>query len=262
MPYHWEEQRGSSPEGEVAASLASLTHRGSGGCSVPFRERRWLCRLFPGLSRYRFRKHLHVRRVAYILVLLIALAAPAIAHASPSAVIRDCADDGDLDRHYSNSDLDKAEKNLPSDLDEYSDCRSVIAGAKTGGSDKGGGRSNGSGGGGGGATGAAAKNEEIAARNQDRAALDALTKNGKKPRLEIGGHTVEPGSNGLFNLASGSNGLPLPMLLALIAVGVLTATGGFFALRRRVPALARIPLPRFPAGRFDLSRVPFARSRR
>ena len=83
---------------------------------------------------------MHVRRVAYILVLLIALAAPALAYASPDAVIRDCADDGDLDRTYSNSDLEQAEKNLPSDLDEYSDCRSVIAGAKTSGSDKGGGR--------------------------------------------------------------------------------------------------------------------------
>jgi hypothetical protein len=200
-----------------------------------------------------------VRRVAYILVLLIALAAPALAYASPDAVIRDCADDGDLDHHYSNSDLDKAEKNLPSDLDEYSDCRSVIAGAKTGGSDKGGGRDGGSGGGGGGASAQATEN---AARAQDRAELDALTKNGKKPKLEIGGRTVEPGGNGLFDLASASNGMPLPLLLALIAVGLLTAGGAFVALRRRVPALARIPLPRLPVGRIDLSRVPFARSRR
>ena len=181
-------------------------------------------------------------------------------------MIRDCADDGDLDHHYSNADLDQAEKNLPSDLDEYSDCRSVIAGAKTGGSDKGGGRSNGGGAGGGGqanrSSSAAAKNAPIAARNRDQAALDALTKGGTKPHLEIGGRTVEPGSNGLFDLASASNGLPLPVLLALIAVGLLTAAGGLYALRRRVPALARIPLPRWPLGRIDLSRVPFARSRR
>jgi hypothetical protein len=200
-----------------------------------------------------------VRRVAYILVLLIALAAPALAHASPDAVIRDCADDGDLDRQYSNSDLEKAEQNLPSDLDEYSDCRSVIAGAKTGGSDKGGGRDSGGSGGGAGPSAQAAENS---ARAQDQAELEALTKGGKKPNLEIGGRKVEPGSNGLFDLASASNGMPLPLLLALIAVGLLAAGGGFLALRRRVPALARIPLPRLPTGRFDLSRVPFARSRR
>jgi hypothetical protein len=198
-----------------------------------------------------------VRRVAYTLVLLIALAAPALAHASPGAVIRDCAEDGDLDRNYSNSDLDKAEQNLPSDLDEYSDCRSVIAGAKTSGSDKGGGRTGGSAGG----SGPSAQAAENNARAQDRAELDALTKNGKKPSLEIGGRTVEPGSNGLFDLASASNGMPLPLLLALIAVGLLAVGGAFLALRRRVPALARIPLPRLPAGRFDLSRV-LARSRR
>jgi hypothetical protein len=185
-----------------------------------------------------------VRRVAYIVVLVVALVVPAQALASPDAVIRDCAADGDLDHHYSNSDLVAAEKNLPSDLDEYSDCRSVIAGAKTGGSDKGGGRSSSSPGG-----GASAKATENAARANDSAALDALTKRGKKPSLDVGGRTVEPGSNGLFDLASASNGMPLPLLLALIAVAVLTAGGGLYALRRRVPALARIPLPRLPRRR-------------
>jgi len=217
-----------------------------------------------------------VRRLAFILVLLGALAAPALAHASPAAVIRDCADDGDLDHHYSNSDLDKAAKSLPSDLDEYSDCRAVIAGAKTSGSDRGGGRHNGpagggsgskssgggGGGGGGGAAAARAKAAEAAARARDKAALDGLTKSGRKPPLDVGGRAVEPGSDGLFNLASASNGLPLPLLLALIVVGLLTAGGGLYALRRRVPALARIPLPRVAVPRIHLSRVPFPRFRR
>ena len=197
-----------------------------------------------------------MRRVAYILILLVALAVPALASASPEAVIRDCADDGKLQGHYSNSDLEKAEKQLPSDLDEYSDCAAVIAAAKTSGSDRGGGRGGPHGG------GATAKAAERAARAQDQAALDALTKKGRKPKLDIGGRTVEPGPSGLFNLSSASDGLPLPLLLALIAVGVLTVAGGLYALRRRVPALARIPLPHIPAPRIDLSRVPFPRLRR
>jgi hypothetical protein len=90
--------------------------------------------------------------------------------------------------------------------------------------------------------------------------LNTLTKHHRKPRLNIAGKTVEPGSSGLFDLSSASNGLPLPLLLALIAVGVLSAFGGLYALRRRVPALARLPLP--PAPRIDLSRVPFPRFRR
>jgi hypothetical protein len=192
-----------------------------------------------------------VSRVAYILVLLVALAAPALAQASPDAVIRDCAEDGDLDGNYSNDDLDQAENNLPSDLDEYSDCREVIGGAKTGGSDKGGGRRAND------PTGATAATAEKAAKKRDDAELNALTSRGDKPELEVGGKTVEPGSNGLFDLAGSSNGLPTPLLLALIALAILAIFGALYALRRRVPALARIPLPQI-----NLPRVPFPRLRR
>jgi hypothetical protein len=198
-----------------------------------------------------------VSRVAYILVLLVALAAPAVAHASADAAIRDCAADGDLDGHYSNSDLEQAESSLPSDLDEYSDCRAVIAGAKTGGSDQGGGRSASPGGT---HPTPAAETAEKNAQVNDKAVLHTLAKKGQKPHLEIGGKTVEPGRSGLFDLSSASNGLPLPLLLALIAVGILSAAGALLALRRRVPALARIPLPQVP--RIDRSRVPFPRFRR
>src|ERR671937_1925183 len=54
------------------------------------------------------------------------LASPEVAQASPQGVIRDCAQDGKLDHHYSLSDLKNAEKQLPSDVDEYTNCRDVI----------------------------------------------------------------------------------------------------------------------------------------
>ena len=82
----------------------------------------------------------HLRRLVGHLILLGALAAlalPAPAFASPDQVISDCVRDGKLDRHYSNSELRRARNNLPADLDEYSDCRDVIAAAIKGGSDKG-----------------------------------------------------------------------------------------------------------------------------
>jgi hypothetical protein len=185
-----------------------------------------------------------------MLALLVLLAVPAVAVANPDAVIRDCAEDGDLDRKYSNADLKAAEDALPSDLDEYSDCREVIAGAVTGGSDKGGGRSPEP-------TGAAAAKAERSARQGDAAALDRLARSGGRPKLSVGGKTVEPGSNGLFDLASASNGVPLPLVLALIALAALAVAGAAYGLRRRVPALARLPLPRI-----DLSRVPLPRFRR
>jgi hypothetical protein len=189
-----------------------------------------------------------------MLVLLAAslvLALPASASASASDVIRDCADDGQLQGHYSRGELLRARDGLPADLDEYSDCRSVIAGAISGL-----GRHKGGSGGGGGANAALSPAEKARAAAEDAAALDRAT-HGGKPSVEVGGHVVKPGSNGLFHLASASNGLPTPLLLTLIAAGLLALGGALVALRRRVPALARVPLPRV-----SLPRVPRPRLRR
>ena len=41
-------------------------------------------------------------------------------------VVRDCYEDGRLNGRYTREELDEAEEELPSDVDEYSDCRSVI----------------------------------------------------------------------------------------------------------------------------------------
>jgi hypothetical protein len=191
-------------------------------------------------------------------VALCALVVPAAAQASPGAVIRDCREDGDLDHKYSNADLRKAEDNLPADVDEYTDCREVIAGAVTSGTNKGGGQAGGGGNdaGAAGATSGGAGKKEQAARANDKAALDG-TKKQKHPRLDVGGRSVEPGDNGLFNVASDTNGLPLPLLLALIAAVLLAVGGGLVALRRRIPALQRIPL----LSKIGLPRVPTPRAR-
>ena len=197
-------------------------------------------------------------RVAHRLALAVALCAllvPAAAQASPGAVIRDCRDDGDLDHTYSNKDLRKAEDNLPADVDEYTDCREVIAGAVTNGANKGGKR--GGGGGGGATSGGAVGKKEQAARAGDKAALDSVTRRHKKPRLDVGGKSMAPGENGLFKVASDSNGLPLPLLLALIAAVLLAVGGGLVALRRRIPVLSRIPL----LSKISLPRVPTPRAR-
>lgn len=194
-------------------------------------------------------------RVARNLALLAALGLLAIPASAAASPLSDCTADGDLDKSYSNSELRKALDNIPGDVDEYTNCRDVIGAAITSPSDKGENRpgdgSGGSGGGGGGSISA----EEQGARDQDRAELDAITADkNDSPRVDVGGEQVEPGSNGLFDLASASNNLPVPLLLALIALGVLALVGGLVALRERVPALARIPLlsklPRVPLPRF------------
>jgi hypothetical protein len=174
-----------------------------------------------------------------MLAALAALVLPAAAVADP---VSDCARDGDLDKSYTNTQLHKALGDIPGDLDEYSNCRQVINGAIASGSDKGDNRP-GSGSAGGGGGGGSAGPDEEQARAQDDAELQAITGDrDSKPSLNVGGEKVEPGSNGLFGLASASNDIPVPLLVALIAIGVLAILGGLVALRERVPAVARLPL--------------------
>jgi hypothetical protein len=170
--------------------------------------------------------------------------ASASAVASPQAVIRDCAKDGTLNHHYSLSDLKNALKKLPTDVDEYTNCRDVINQAETQGS---GGGPNGPGGsglggpGGGGGTGGGSGPSAADTQALNR----AIHSNGSAPTLSLGGRKVVPGSGGLFKTASATGSLPVPVLLALIAVAALTAAGGFVAIRRRFPeavgAALRVP---------------------
>jgi hypothetical protein len=188
-----------------------------------------------------------VTRLLVVAVLAL-LALPAGATADP---VRDCALDGNLDKQYSNAELRRALDRIPGDLDEYYNCRELISGAITGGSDKGGNRPTA------GADGAPVPAEEEAARGKDNEDLVAITgdPDPNRPSVDVGGERVEPGSNGLFDLASASNDLPTPLLLALIALAVVTLIGGLVALRERIPALSRIPLlSKIPTPRVSLPR--------
>jgi len=194
---------------------------------------------------------IRVVRKLLVLAVLAMLALPSFATANP---VIDCARDGDLDKTYSNAELRKALDRIPGDLDEYSNCREVIAGAFSGGSDKGGSRPSA------GADGSALPADEQSARGKDNEDLAAITDNPEDnpPSVAVGGERVEPGSNGLFDLASASNDLPVPLLVALVALALVALIGGLVALRERIPALARIPL----LSKIPTPRVPFPRFRR
>ena len=127
---------------------------------------------------------------------------PSTAQANPQGVINDCAKDGKLDHQYSLGDLKKAEQQLPSDVDEYTNCRDVINQAEvaaSGGHSKGSthgalsGAGTGSGGGGGNA----------AASPSDVKALAKAAKQagGQAPTLSLGGESVTPGSPGVLKSA-------------------------------------------------------------
>ncbi|MFN2617244.1 MAG: hypothetical protein ABR581_08990 [Thermoleophilaceae bacterium] len=176
-------------------------------------------------------------RIGHMLLIpaaLLALALPATAHASSTSAITDCAQDGDLDHHYSNSELRQARANLPSDLDEYSDCREVLSGAITAGSGRGGGHSGSAGHG---------NRHARAGHPRTHGVLHP-----RKRHFRVGGKIVDPSSSGL-NPGTGAQSLPLPLLLALIAGGLLATAGGVMVLRRRFPALSNLSLPGVPLPR-------------
>jgi hypothetical protein len=198
-----------------------------------------------------------VTRVMKSALVLGALALLVVPASSQASALTDCTGDNDLDGSYSNSELQKALDNLPTDSDEYGNCREVLSAAIHDGSDKGGNRPSDTGPG-----GEPLSDAEQAKRGKDNEALAALAgdANGtpNAPSVDVGGETVEPGSDGVFDTASASNDLPTPLLVALIAMGALALTGVLVALRSRIPLLARVPL----LSKIPAPRVPFPRSSR
>jgi hypothetical protein len=187
-----------------------------------------------------------VFRHLLIIGAFLVLALPAPAFASADQVIADCARDGHLDHHYSNAELRHARNHLPSDLDEYSDCRDVIAGAIKGGSDRGGGA-------GSPGIGASDPAAEQQARAADQSNLASIANSDDKPSVNVGGRSLKPDSSGFFNLGGAANQVPLPLLIALTLLCALALASGMSSFRERVPALARIPL----LSKIPTPRVPF-----
>ena len=182
---------------------------------------------------------MHLRTsLALIAVLLLGL--PAAAQASGSEVIRDCAQDGKLDKTYTQKELQDADRNLPSDIDEYTDCRSVIRAAMHGGS--------GNPGGPGPAGAIIAASGAVAASQQDVNALSAVQNDavkGKRHAIAIAGQKVTPGSAGLGGpLAglAGSNGMPAPLITAIALLLALAGVTTYLAAREKFPALRRAAL--------------------
>jgi hypothetical protein len=166
--------------------------------------------------------------VSALLALLACAVFAAPALGSAADVIRDCSEDGVLNGHYSHSELAKALDKLPSDLDEYTDCRAVIRSAELRSANK---RKGGP---------APAASPPSA---QEQQQIDEAAKSGDP--VNVGGKGIQPGAAGApFKAAGLGTDLPLFVLLVLVALAGATIAGGVFAAQRRWPALARgIPPP-------------------
>ena len=185
--------------------------------------------------------------------MLLAAVVPAHALAQGGdEVIRDCAEDGDLDGKYTQGELADAYRNMPSDIDEYSTCRDVIQSAReqrggrggdnnAGSSPGGTGASGGSSGGAAGSPGGSGNDiDELESRAEGSRADDA-------PTAGVAGEELSA-SGGIYATDAGSDGIPTPLMVALILVAVGALAGAAYLLRDHLPpAIAsRLPGPLKP----------------
>ena len=179
-------------------------------------------------------------RTLLVVIAVLVLGVPTAAQASGSAVIRDCAQDGQLNKHYSQKDLQDAYNNLPSDIDEYTDCRQVIRAAMGGSNgDNGGAPPN----------GIMTPSGAIAGSPQDVQALAQVTANAAKhkraPAIAIAGQKIEPGNAGLsgvFGGLAGSNGMPTSLIAAIAALAILAVVTAYLTAREKLPVVRRLAL--------------------
>ena len=169
-----------------------------------------------------------LRLVLAGLLLLLAIA-PAAEAASTTQILRDCADDGVLQGHYSPSELRKARQQIPADTDQYTDCRDVIARAAGRGAASKSGGSGGGAGGSGGSGGDPGGPPVFPSGPDDQKALDDAYARGNDP-IELNGLKVNPGAAGLAAGAA-RNDLPVTLIVALALLAVLALAGLFSGVR-------------------------------
>jgi hypothetical protein len=174
------------------------------------------------------------RLATAVLCLLALFAAPAQA-STRNKIIKDCADDGVLQGHYSPSDLRDAQQHLPSDVAEYTDCSDVLRRAETPGGAGGSGGSTPGGSAASAAGGNSAAPLLTASTPADAKALADAAKAGQQP-VKINGQSIIPGAAGLRTGAT-RNGIPGTLAVVLV---LLSFAGGALtipAVRKGIPAL-------------------------
>ena len=217
-----------------------------------------------------------IKTFALIVSVVAALfALPATAGASGSDVIKDCTYDGHIDGNWSQADYEEAEQQLNGDNDSYSDCREVIAQGRAG---AGSNNDSGSGSSGSGSSARAAAAPVAGRSAPARAAgrvpparalgrLRLVLRQARRPRRQphsrhgrsqprdrVGRLRADRGGQGRLRAGTrhvgcfrpssrpdrfNQNAMPLPVLIALVAVGLLVVATSALVARKRLPAVGR-----------------------
>jgi hypothetical protein len=198
-----------------------------------------------------------MRRTSFLALVAALLLVPSVAHAAgPIQIIRDCEDDGLLQGNYTASELRSARSALPTDIDEYSDCRDVLGraiAAKTsqtpdtdGGSSQGGAPTGGGSSGGGNGGGTTNPQHEATAKPDTSVATDPGIETGPVTDkdwkavgeaekeggggVDVNGRDVSP----MLVAEVGRNGLPATLIVALALLGGAVLAACLLPVRRRV----------------------------
>jgi hypothetical protein len=173
-----------------------------------------------------------------VAAVLLATASPALAIGTRQKILRECQD-GRLTGSYTAKEIRDARNHIPTDIDQYSDCRDVLNRALAGKAAGGGG----AGGGGAGGSGPGGTAPLITPSTPgDTKALQGAQQAGDQP-VKVGGEAIAPGAAGL---AVGAPRTPLPtILIVVLALLATSALGGATPLLRRVGGLRGLTtLPR------------------
>jgi hypothetical protein len=141
-------------------------------------------------------------------------------------VIRDCTDNGRIDDYYGPQDYQQALDNLPSDVDEYTDCRQLIVAASH--------RtppSHSSGGGGGGSSSSSSSGGSSGGSHTGSGGAKAAAAK-PKPKPQPQGPPVIPSDSTLASHPLG-HGIPIPLLVTLILLGLALVAGLLVGARAR-----------------------------
>ena len=160
--------------------------------------------------------------------LILLLAAPTAKAGVREKILRECQE-GSITGDYTPGQLRDARKHIPTDIDEYSDCRDVLAqAALTGrGGNAGGTGSNAPGG----IQPQTGKSPLTASDPAETAALDSARLQSEK--LAVGDQSIVPGAAG-FAANAERHGLPTTWLIVLIMFGLCASAATFTSVRRRV----------------------------
>ena len=164
--------------------------------------------------------------------LILLLAAPTARAGVREQILRECQD-GSITGNYTAKQLRDARKHIPTDIDEYSDCRDVLsraalAGQKPTGSGDGGGSA---GGAGGAASGGIPPGGGAVLAPADQAEKDALTDARANPAaVTVDGERIVPG----LAAETARRGLPATLLLAVTLLGICALAAALPSIRRHV----------------------------